>query len=1126
MSLPKSFRRWLALAGLATVAVGEAGAQQGAATITGRVASDDGRPLEGANVYITEMNVSVGTNAAGVYRIVIPSARVNGQSATLRVRSVGFTPQSRPVTLTAGTQTVDFQLRIDVTRLSEIVVTGVSAATEQIKVPFTVTRIDSSQMPVVGTNPLQQLQGKVPGATIVSGSGRPGAAPSVMLRGPTSLNAQNREQGPLYVVDGVLIRGALPDIAPGDIESVEVVKGAAAASLYGSRAGAGVINITTKTGRTGVDGVTYGFRTEVGASDIEREVPLAQRHFLQMDAFGELFCATPSTGHAPCSRVIDMDVERRRVNNNVEDHALTPQNFAGDAGISRAANYQALTGSYQVNTFPRVYDPIAAALTPSAFATTDFDVRGKIGGSTGFFASLSSARQQGAVRFLEGFRRYSGRLNIDHRFTDNLNFSAQTFYSRSSDDGGRQDQNTATGWFQLTRTPAYVDLLTRDDKGRLYVRSNVLNQGSQNFNPMYGVENDKLILDRGRFLGGATLRWNALSWLEVDGTAGYDRSDYNTVRQQDRGFRTTTSAPGTAAGQILERGGSAEAYNAAIGSTARFQPLEALRTTFGARYLYESDESLDANWSGSNLAVPGLLTTDAAIEGFTIGSTRQLIRAQSVLGTANFDLLDRYILDFSVRRDGSSLFGSQQRWATFGRAAAAWVASAETWWPTNVLSTTKLRASYGTAGQRPSFAAQYETFTIGTGGTLNPATLGNVDLKPEVNKEFETGIDLELFGRVGLGVTYARALIDNQILLVKPPTATGFANQWQNAGAIENKTWEAALNVPLLTRQNFTWSSRVIYDRTRSVVQRLDVPPYTITVTVGNPYTIFQMREGERIGTFYGTDFVRNCSQLPANFQSQCGGEGAQFQKNDQGYVVWTGGHSQTDGITRNLWTAQLPGSQAPWGVQANWGMPMVVRDSATSGPGFLPLGNGMPDYHLAWSHNVQWKKLGVFALLDGYYGRDVWNLGYHWSLGDFMTQAQDQTGKSVEDAKPIGYFWRRGPGGPGGSSGTGGFYDALGPNRFSVEDGSFTKLREASVTYNVGSVGGFGNWTVGVVGRNLYTWTSFRGFDPEVGVQTSNGIPGTILTGDQLNSAAITAIAGYRYPNPRTFTFQLSSSF
>ena len=108
-----------------------------------------------------------------------------------------------------------------------------------------------------------------------------------------------------------------------------------------------------------------------------------------------------------------------------------------------------------------------------------------------------------------------------------------------------------------------------------------------------------------------------------------------------------------------------------------------------------------------------------------------------------------------------------------------------------------------------------------------------------------------------------------------------------------------------------------------------------------------------------------------------------------------------------------------------------------------------------------------------------MFNEGYHWALGDFMTGTTDQGGRSVQDAKPVGYFFRAGPG-LGGSSGVGGLYDVLGPSSHSVEDASFMKLREVSLTYNVGTIGGQGNWTVGLVGRNLLTISDYRGYDPE----------------------------------------------
>src|SRR5207247_10364182 len=156
-----------------------------------------------------------------------PGARRPGEEAVLRVRAIGCKPNSMAITLTPGEQAVDLALGYDVNLLEAIVVTGTQEATEAVKVPFTVNRVDAAQLPVPASNPLTQLQGKVPGANIVSGSGRPGSQPAVLLRGPTSINASGRGQDPLHIVDGVIMNVNLSDLNPSDIENVEVVKGAA-----------------------------------------------------------------------------------------------------------------------------------------------------------------------------------------------------------------------------------------------------------------------------------------------------------------------------------------------------------------------------------------------------------------------------------------------------------------------------------------------------------------------------------------------------------------------------------------------------------------------------------------------------------------------------------------------------------------------------------------------------------------------------------------------------------------------------------------------------------------------------------------------------------------------------------
>src|SRR3989441_2162796 len=226
----------LSAALLVCAAVGEAWGQE--AVVRGRVTDDRGDPLPAATVQIAEVNVGVYTNGAGAYTIVVPAVRVSGQTVTLKVRVIGHKPAVRQLVLRAGEHAEDFALAIDPNLLEEVVVTGVQEATEQIKVPFSVTRIDASRMPVAAEDPLRQLQGKI-AANIVSNSGRPGSQPAVLLRGPNSINATGRGQDPLYIVDGVIVNGSLPDINPQDIQTVEVVKGAAGASLYGARAGNG-----------------------------------------------------------------------------------------------------------------------------------------------------------------------------------------------------------------------------------------------------------------------------------------------------------------------------------------------------------------------------------------------------------------------------------------------------------------------------------------------------------------------------------------------------------------------------------------------------------------------------------------------------------------------------------------------------------------------------------------------------------------------------------------------------------------------------------------------------------------------------------------------------------------------
>jgi TonB-linked SusC/RagA family outer membrane protein len=1081
------------------------------ATITGRVASEAGQPLYGANVTIDALTISVGTAEDGRYTINVPGARVRGQQVVLRARMFGFVPVVRTITISAGSQTQDFALKQDVNRLSQVVVTGVSGATEVKKLPFTVAQVTAEDMPVPGSNPLTQLQGKVPGANIVSASGRPGSAPAVILRGPQSINASGRGQDPLYIIDGVISQGGIQDINPQDIENVEVVKGAAASSLYGSRAGNGVIQITTRSGKNAGEGVRFRSQVEYGTASIENEYQYPKTHFMLMNEDYSRYCVTVA-GQRDCSRALDIEAETYRINDQGDLFALTPATFVNDAGIARNPGAQNSRNLFQVTPFVRTYNPIRQVLTNGETINATADATGRVG-RTNFFASANQFRQEGAVRFLDGYTRNSMRVNVDQQLASSWNFSVRSNYTEAV------DNNNGFNWFSVTRQPANASLLTRDSRGRLFIRSVSQQQGAQNSNPAYNAEQFRPVNYIGRFIGQATARWQPLLWLDAEGNFGYDTRNNQQENQTVKGFRTTAGPAGnTQLGSISSSSNRGYSLNASADVTARrnwFSDNLTSRLTF--RTLYETQVDRGVSASGSTLAVPGLRTIAATLASTRNGGNfEQTVRQLGMFVNLDLDWQGKYIVSGLVRRDGASLFGSARRWQTYGRGSAAWRISEESWFGVDAISDLKFRYSLGQAGNRPNFSAQYETYNLSGGLIGGLGQIGNPNLRPEVSTEQEFGFDLELFSKYGITVTQANNTIDQQIMPVPVAAIGGFSSQWNNVGELSNKTFEVSLNIPIIQTRDLNYSIRATFDRTRSTISRLDIPTFFNSAAgQQGSETMFKIEQGGRMGEIFGRRFVTKCSELPAGFDTQCGGAGSAFQKNSDGFIVYVGaGNTLGEGITKNLWNTRLAATAAPWNggtgsEPLNWGMPILLRDATGAVPA-VTLGQALPNYRWGLSQQASWRKFTAYALLDATVGKSVWNEARQWSYGDFMHRDADQAGKSVASAKPIGYYFRA-----TSTGGIGGLYDVLGPNNNTVEDATFVKVREVSVGYRIGRLAGVGDWSLSVVGRNLLTISDYKGFDPEVG-----------LGGGNLGSGVLNAIDAFGFPNLRTFSFQLSTSF
>jgi len=394
-------------------------------------------------------------------------------------------------------------------------------------------------------------------------------------------------------------------------------------------------------------------------------------------------------------------------------------------------------------------------------------------------------------------------------------------------------------------------------------------------------------------------------------------------------------------------------------------------------------------------------------------------------------------------------------------------------------------------------------------------TLGNRNLEPEYSKELEIGTDMLIGGRVGLTVTYANTVTENQILLVPLPAYAGVTQQWRNAGALESKTWEAMLDVQAIQSRDMTWTWKFIFDRTQQEITELNVPAFTYGAYGGNSADVFYARKGEAIGTMYGVRFAKSCDDL----LGQLGGadcltsSGGEFQINDEGLLVWVGPGGD---LSNPQWGASGPSfgfkgqSRTPrWGSPIRgWGIDAATNDTTD----FLPVGSTVPDFHFGVGTTFRWKNFQLYGLLEWTQGFEIYNVPAQWAVFRNYSAIQDQPdGMPLEEQKPQGYYNQ--------------LYGlvGLGVDNYFVQDGSFAKLREVSLRYrfdraqlaSVPLLRAFDGIAISLIGRNLLTFTSYASYDPETG-----------SGGGEVGSAAVARVDGYQYPNFRTFTGAIEINF
>lgn len=1026
--------------------------------------ADSGEPVSAVQMTIQGTTLGVVSGQDGSFTI----SNVPVGTHVVVAQRLGFQQfRQENVSVTAGqVATVNVSLAPTVLALQEIVATGLVDPVEGVRSPISVARVTREMMPVaVAGNAVQNLQGRIAGLTMNRTSGQPGEGVSIMLRTPTSL----RQSGsPLIVVDGVILGGVVGDanttaIEGMDIESIEVIRGAAASSLYGSRAAAGVIAITTARGQGLEQGVTrFSARSEIGYQEAFSIDNLPNHHFYHVTETANGLSWADANGN-PVARA-----DRVPESSNVF-HQFMDNPYPGPT-----------------------YDNLGAVLQPGLYQAHNFSVSQNTA-STNFAVSVSRTGEGGSVDGNTGYFRNSFRINLDHRFIDALSLGISMNYVQDGRDNLVQGGGVFT---QMLNAPRDVDFSRKDANGNFLQQPDPLVDVQ---NPLW-EEAVKFSDDDGqRFLGSASLRWDPAPWITLSGLASYDRRDGTTRNYTPKGTPSDIPNPDIPLdGSISFSNTRTKTFNAE-GSLSVRRDFGALNVRTTVRGLMERDRTELSGQSCSNFILFGIPTCgNTVVEDRSASNSERDRRAIGYLVDTAFDYDAKYILTVLGRRDGSSLFGPDNRWHNYYRVAAAWRLSEEDWFNLPNVGEFKLSYARGTAGGTPGWDYQYETWST-SGGLPTKQQLGNRLLAPEKTTENELSLTMILMDRYSVELTHAWQRTEDQIVPAPQPAYSGYSTQWVNAGTVTGNTTELTIEGQLVQRANWGWNSMFIADRSDATIESWELPcdasrTWRFDCTGEPVYGIY----GFRLPTSMG-DLARHNGGALLDFQDE-------FQVNDEGYVVWVGDFDYTDGLVDGEVTAGTWGTSTQInGVTYQWGVPFFEKDE--TGQNIRPaLGTGA-GVNLGWINNVRWGGFNFHAQLHATLGGVTNNRGFQDMINNTARNfyAFDQSAKPDGLKKPVGYYTE--------SVGSGG-------STYITENADYLKLRTLSVNYRfsqpqlqrfgLGAIG-IQSLQLGLIGRNIFTITPYSGWDPEQGLNL----------GSRLNATGTGT-----YPSTRTYTAEIAVTF
>jgi TonB-linked SusC/RagA family outer membrane protein len=1022
-------------------------------TITGTVTGkDDGMPIPGVSVKIVGTSSGTSTDASGKYALKIAS----GQTS-IEFTSIGYMKQ---VITVGSSNVVNAIMETDARQLGEVVVTGVGAATDKRKVAIAVETVkDFPNVPTASID--QALVGKIAGAQISSLSGQPGQQANIVLRGINSLGTNQ----PMILIDGVEINAGssqngsesnvssrLADLDLSNVERVEVVQGAAAATIYGAQGANGVIQIFTKRGsRLGKTKITYNTRVSLDNA-LMGNYTYSKKHYYATDAQGYI-----------------VDGAGDRLQRTEEGYLTFPERSYTDANTANNKNYVEPLYDHADQFFKNNVPTFNNGLNIS-------------GGKEGYDFALNVSRlnQKSIVNGDYDRSNLSLNFGVDLFKGFTVRSNTQLIYSNNSTGGITGQNNIYGGLGSALSSYPYEDLNYKDPAGN-YIFNSVASDNS--VYPFYTQQFRDYNAKNTRIVQSINLNYKFPKFLEIDYKYGIDnyRFDFTDFIK----YQENTLTPGKGLdpfnGKLTFDRDNETFQNSLLTAFLKtdfekdFNFSLPIQTTTQLAFDWRKRKYQNLNATGVGFAEFPPYTLSAA-NSKTNGDRNEEFITYGYLINQRVDYGNLFGFSGGVRIDYSSAFGRGSDAFVFPRADAYF--RFDQLINSDKIYNLKLRAAYGEAGIQPGPYDRIITLASGNIGDANylssRLTSRNADLDVQVSKETEVGVDMGLtlsrnnwFQRINLNATYWDRTGQDVIRELDVSPSTGAASILTNALDLKSHGFQLGLDLDVLKSSTFDWTFGTRFGMQRSIVDRIQ---NKLPIAIGDSGSGgYVLKEGEAIGSFYGVTPVTSLDQ------------------------------------TTTLGEPYIPvANRGDFEIGPNGWVVNKTTNSVLFATEKVKIGDANPKFNASFFNTFIFKKNLTFSFqLDWIYGADVYNQTRQWLYADKIHGDVD---KEVTINGKTGAFLN--------------YYNSLyntnQANSTFVENGSFLRLRDISLSYNfkdmLPKLQFINSLQFTVSARNLFTISNYSGLDPEAAAN--------------INDPVQRGLDLYAFPNFRSVQFGLSVGF